>query len=112
MGTAGKAAATFEDINANIWLSSCYDDSKHDGLTAHKASSCQCCCTVERAIVKQPTNPLAVFQMNCLRRICGISSRDHVTNVVLDSCNTLSVESQLQGNDSGCLTIDCLRSFV
>jgi len=33
-----------------------------------------------------------------LRRICGISLRDHVPNVViLNRCNTLSVESQLQG---------------
>ncbi len=30
--------------------------------------------------------------MNCLRRICGISLRD-----ILNRCNTLSVESQLQG---------------
>jgi len=45
--------------------------------------------------------------------------RDHVPNVViLNRCNTLSVESQLQGKRlrwlghvSGCLTIDCLRSF-
>ena len=37
------------------------------------------------------------FQMNCLRRICGISLRDHVPNVdILNRCNTLSVESQLQ----------------
>ncbi len=43
-------------------------------------------------------SPLAVFQINCLRRICGISLRDHVPNVnVLNRCNTLSVESQLQG---------------
>ena len=50
------------------------------------------------AVVKQHISPLAVFQMNCLRRICGISLRDHVPNVViLNRCNTLSVESQLQG---------------
>ncbi|KAA6417645.1 MAG: hypothetical protein FRX49_12437 [Trebouxia sp. A1-2] len=37
-------------------------------------------------------------RMNCLRRICGISLRDHVPNVdILNRCNTLSVESQLQG---------------
>ena len=30
------------------------------------------------AVVKQHISPLAVFQMNCLRRICGISLRDHV----------------------------------
>ncbi len=48
--------------------------------------------------MKQHTSPLAVFQMNCLQRICGISPRDHVPNVViLNRCNTLSVESQLQG---------------
>ncbi len=36
--------------------------------------------------------------MNCLRRICGISLRDHVPNAdILNRCNTLSVESQLQG---------------
>ncbi len=41
---------------------------------------------------------MALFQMNCLRRICGISLRNHVLDVViLNRCNTLSVESQLQG---------------
>ncbi len=30
------------------------------------------------AVVKQHISPLAVFQMNCLRRICGISLHDHV----------------------------------
>ena len=50
------------------------------------------------AVVKQHISPLAVFQMNCLRRVCGISLRDHVPNVdILNRCNTLSVESQLQG---------------
>jgi len=53
------------------------------------------------AVVKQHISPLAVSQMNCLRRICGISLRDHVPNVttvvILNRCNTLSVESQLQG---------------
>ena len=39
--------------------------------------------------------PLAVFKLNCLQSICDISLRDHVPNV--DRCNTLSVESQLQG---------------
>ena len=43
-------------------------------------------------------SPLAVLQMNCLQRICGISLRDHVPNVdTLNRCNPLSVESQLQG---------------
>ena len=50
------------------------------------------------AVMKQHISPLAVFQMICLRRICGISLRNHVPNVViLNRCNTLSVESQLQG---------------
>ncbi len=50
------------------------------------------------AVVKQHISPLAVSQMNCLRRICGTSLRDHVPNVdILNRCNTLSVESQLQG---------------
>ena len=50
------------------------------------------------AFVKQHISPLAVFQMNCLRCTCGISLRDHVPNVdILNRCNTLSVESQLQG---------------
>ncbi len=49
-------------------------------------------------IVKQHISPLAVFQMNCLRRICGISLRDHVPSAdILNRCNTLYVESQLQG---------------
>ncbi len=50
------------------------------------------------AVVKPHISPLAVFQMKCLQRICGISLRDHVpTVVILNRCNTLSVESQLQG---------------
>ncbi len=50
------------------------------------------------AVVKQHISPLAVFQMNCLRRICGVSLRDHVPNVdILNRYNILSVESQLQG---------------
>ena len=49
------------------------------------------------AALQRHVAPLAVFQMNCLRRICGISLLDHVPNVdILDKCNTLSVESQLQ----------------
>ena len=49
-------------------------------------------------VMKQHISPLTVFQMNCLRRICGISLRDHVPKVdILNRCNTLSVESQLQG---------------
>ncbi len=35
--------------------------------------------------------------MNCVRSICGISLHDHVPNVdILNRCNTISVESQLQ----------------
>ncbi len=50
------------------------------------------------AVVKLHISPLAVFQMNCLRCICGIFLRDHVPKVViLNRCNTFSVESQLQG---------------
>ena len=50
------------------------------------------------AVVKQHISPLAVSQMHCLRRICGISLRNHVPNVdILNRCNTLSVEPQLQG---------------
>ena len=37
-------------------------------------------------------SPLAVFQMNCLRCICGISLRDHVPHVdILTRCNTFVV---------------------
>ena len=40
---------------------------------------------------------VAVFQMNCLRRIDGNYLRDRVPNVdILNRCNTSSVESQLQ----------------
>ena len=50
------------------------------------------------AVMKQHISPLAVFQMNCLRRIYGICLCDHVPNVVtLNRWNTLSVESQLHG---------------
>ncbi len=66
------------------------------------ASSCQCCYTL--AVAKQHISPLAVFQMKCLQCICGISLHDHVPNVViLNRCNTLSVESQLQGKRLGWL---------
>ena len=51
--------------------------------------------------VVQHLSPLAVFQMNCLKRICGISLRDRVPNVdILNRCNTLSVESHLPAEDS------------
>ena len=44
------------------------------------------------------------FQMNCLRRICGISLLDQVPNVeILTRCNTLSVKSQLQSKRVGWL---------
>ena len=49
------------------------------------------------AVVQQHGSPLAVFRINCLRCICGISLRDYVPDVVLNRCNTLSVKSQLQG---------------
>ena len=49
-------------------------------------------------------SPLAVFQMNCLRRICGISLQHHVPNIdMLTRCSTFSVESQLQSKRLGCL---------
>ena len=48
-------------------------------------------------VVQKHFSSLAVFQMNCLRRICGISLQDHVPNVdILTGCNTFSVDSQLQ----------------
>ena len=50
-----------------------------------------------RAVGHKNITPLAVYQMNCLQRICGISLRDHVPNVdILNRCNTSSVESQLR----------------
>ena len=48
-------------------------------------------------VVQKHIGPLAVSQMNCYRRICGISLRDHVPNVdILTRCNIFSVESRLQ----------------
>jgi len=56
------------------------------------------------AVVKQHIGSLAVFQMKCLRRICGMSLRGHVPNVViLNRCNTPSVKSQLQSKKLGWL---------
>ena len=50
-----------------------------------------------RAVVKQHISPLAVFQMNCLQRICCISLLDHVPNLdILNRCNTFFAEPQLQ----------------
>ena len=41
--------------------------------------------------------PLSTFQINCLRRFCGISRIAHVPNVeILARCHTISVESQLK----------------
>ena len=43
--------------------------------------------------------PLAIFQMNCLRRICDayISLHDHASHVVvLNRCNIFCMESELQ----------------
>ncbi len=64
-------------------------------------------------IVQQHISPLAVFRMNCLRRICGMSLHDHEPKV-----NTLSLQSQLQGKRLRWLghvfrvaTTDGLRSF-
>ena len=52
------------------------------------------------AVVNQYISPLAAFQTNCLRCICGISLGDHVPNVViLNRCNILCVESQLQSKN-------------
>jgi len=49
------------------------------------------------AVVKQYLGPLVVFQMNCLRRICGICLGNHVPSVViLNRCITPFVECQLQ----------------
>ncbi len=43
-------------------------------------------------------SPWAVCQINVLRRICDIFVHNHVPNdVILNRCNTLSVELQLQG---------------
>ena len=41
------------------------------------------------AVVHKNITPLAVFQMNCLRRICGISLRDYVPNVDLSNRQNL-----------------------
>jgi hypothetical protein len=50
------------------------------------------------AVVSQHNSTMALFQMNCLRRVCGISLRNYVLSVVvLNRCSTLPVESLLQG---------------
>ena len=47
--------------------------------------------------VVQKNHPLAVYQMNWLRRNCDISLLEYVPAVnILNRCNTFSVESQLQ----------------
>ena len=52
----------------------------------------------------QKYHPFGCLQMNCLRRICGLSLRDHVPNVdMINRCNTFSVESQLQSKRFRCL---------
>ena len=66
-------------------------------------------------VVHKNITLLAVSLMNCLQHICGISLCDHVPNIdILNRCNNSSVESQLQSKShilSGCLKIDCQRSF-
>ena len=64
-------------------------------------------------VVQKHISPLAVFQMNCLHCIFGISLRDYVPNVdILTRCNTFSAKD-LDGYVicSRCLMIGCLRSF-
>ena len=47
------------------------------------------------SLLDRHLNPLSVFHMRCLRRICGISLRDHVTNQqILLQCGMFSVDSE------------------
>ena len=49
------------------------------------------------SLLDKHLNPLSVFHMRCLRRICGISLTDHVSNQeILLQCDTFSVDSQLR----------------
>ncbi len=49
------------------------------------------------SLLDKHLHQLSVFHMRCLRRICGISLLDHITNsVILKQCETIPVESQLR----------------
>ncbi len=49
------------------------------------------------SLLDKHLHQLSVFHMRCLRRICGISLLDHITNsVILKRCETFPVESQLR----------------
>ena len=49
------------------------------------------------SLLDKHLHQLSVFHMRCLRRICGISLLDHITNsVILKRCETFHVESQLR----------------
>ena len=56
---------------------------------------------------------LSVFLMRCLRHICGISLKDHVSNTaILSMCQTCSVDAQLRSKrlrwyGHVCRMIDC-----
>ena len=48
------------------------------------------------SLLDKHLHQLSVFHMRCLRRICGISLLDHITNSVIWRCETFPVESQLR----------------
>ena len=49
------------------------------------------------SLLDKHLHQLSVFHMRCLRRICGISLLDHITNsVTLKRCETFPVDSQLR----------------
>ena len=53
-------------------------------------------------IYKRQVKKLDAFHMRCLRKICGISWRDHVTNTeVLSRCNTTGIEARIMRNQLG-----------
>ena len=58
-----------------------------------------CCALKQDGLPGRAQISLAVFQMNCLQCVYGISLREHVPNAnIMIRCNTLSVGSQLQSN--------------
>jgi len=78
------ANSAFQQLRrANIWSSRALTLSVKMQFFQCIVMSVLLYCGETWAVVKQHISPLAVFQMNCLQSICGISLRDHVPNVVI-----------------------------
>ena len=63
------------------------------------------------AALKKHISHLAAFQMNCFRRVCGISLRDHVPNVdILKRCNTFKFSVRVSAAKQAQVARPCMQN--